>query len=154
MATQNAALCPQPFLQFSDANGVPLAGGGVTTYAAGTTTLLATYTDATAAFANPNPVVLDAGGFARIWLGQAAYKIVVADLNGVVIQTVDNVSGLAPWYVNQAPTLWVTGNGALSGPGAFVMWNLAAGGESDFLTYGAGASPGTHRSGASRARRS
>jgi hypothetical protein len=38
----NTALMPVPRLQFSDANAVPLAGGFVYSYAAGTTTPLAT----------------------------------------------------------------------------------------------------------------
>jgi hypothetical protein len=36
-----------PKLQFFDANGNPLVGGKLFTYAAGTTTPLATYTDST-----------------------------------------------------------------------------------------------------------
>ncbi len=73
----NTALMPVPRLQFSDANGVPLAGGFVYSYAAGTTTPLATYQDALGAAANTNPVVLDAAGSASIWLSAAAYKIVL-----------------------------------------------------------------------------
>jgi hypothetical protein len=70
----NTALLPVPRIQFSDANGVPLA----------------TYQDANGAAANTNPVVLDASGSASIWLSTAAYKIVLEDVNNVVQWTVDN----------------------------------------------------------------
>lgn len=50
--------------QFLDDSGRPLAFGCVFTYASGTTSPLATYTDATGLVQNSNPVVLTAGGFA------------------------------------------------------------------------------------------
>jgi hypothetical protein len=88
-------LCPYARLQFSDANGIPLAGGFVFSYQAGTSTPLATYADGLGAAANPNPTVLDAAGSASIWLGAAAYKIVLQDLNGVTQWTQDNVSAVS-----------------------------------------------------------
>ena len=51
------SISPTPKLQFLDANGAPLAGGLLYTYAAGTTTPLASYTDSTGVTANTNPVV-------------------------------------------------------------------------------------------------
>jgi hypothetical protein len=95
LGAQNAALMPMPKLQFFDQNGIPLAGGFIYTYAAGTTTPLATYTDSTGSVENPNPVVLDAGGFASIWLGPSAYKIVAQNALGVQVWSQDNVSNLA-----------------------------------------------------------
>jgi len=76
-----------------DNNGLPLAGGKVYSYAAGTTTPAATYTDSTGATQNTNPVTLNARGEANIWIpvGQA-YKFVVTDSNGVTIRTDDNVT--------------------------------------------------------------
>jgi hypothetical protein len=91
----NTALMPVPRQQFNDANGVPLAGGKIYTYAAGTSTPLATYTDSAGSAANTNPVVLDAGGFASIWLSAASYKIVAEDALGVTQWTVDNVSSIS-----------------------------------------------------------
>ena len=44
-----ASLSPNAKQQFFDANGNPLAGGKVYTYAAGTTTPIVTYTDSTGA---------------------------------------------------------------------------------------------------------
>ena len=94
LCAQNAALMPVPKPQFLDANGYPLAGGLVYTCAAGSTcpgSPLTTYTDATASTPNPNPVVLDAGGFANIWLGASTYKIVVETSVGVIVTSTDNV---------------------------------------------------------------
>ncbi len=91
-AAQSASLMPMPKIQFLDANGVPVAGGFVYTYSAGTTTPLVTYTDASGSTPNADPVVLDSGGFANIWLGANTYKIVLQDKHGVQIWSVDNVS--------------------------------------------------------------
>jgi microcystin-dependent protein len=83
-----------PTLRFRefDANGDPLAGGKVYTYAAGTTTPLATYTTAAAAVENANPVILDANGRGTIYLSSSSYKIVVKDANDVVQYTEDNIA--------------------------------------------------------------
>lgn len=71
------AISPVPKLQFLDNNGKPLAGGCVATYAAGTTTPIATYTDFTGTVTNPNPVVLDSSGRASIWIASPSIKYVV-----------------------------------------------------------------------------
>lgn len=86
---------PIPILKarFLDANGVPLVGGQLFSYIAGSTTPLTTYTDSTGATPNTNPVVLDANGEADVWLGSAQYKFVLEDANSVVQWTVDNVDG-------------------------------------------------------------
>lgn len=95
-----AVVTPTPKSQFIDAAGIPLAGGFVYTYAAGTTTPQATYTDSTGATANSNPIVLDSRGEANIWLGSATYKFKLTDSNNTEIWTVDNISaptsGLSP----------------------------------------------------------
>ena len=62
----NAVPPPAAEVQFLDANGQPLAGGLLYTYAAGTTTPQVTYTDSTANTPNTNPIVLDAWGRAQI----------------------------------------------------------------------------------------
>lgn len=87
-----AVVTPTPKSQFIDAAGIPLAGGFVYTYAAGTTTPQATYTDSTGATANSNPIVLDSRGEANIWLGSATYKFKLCDANNTEIWTVDNIS--------------------------------------------------------------
>lgn len=86
-----------PIFQFFDNNGDPLANGFVYTYAAGSTTPLATYTDSTGTIAAPNPIELNAAGrptsgSGAIW-GQGAYKFIVKDANGVQVGDVlDNVT--------------------------------------------------------------
>lgn len=82
-AQTQVSLSPVPKLQFLDVNGKPLAGGCVFTYSAGTTTPQATYTDATGSTPNTNPVILDLGGRASIWLSSSAYKIAVWSSGGV-----------------------------------------------------------------------
>ena len=60
--------------RFYDASGVPLAGGKVYTYIAGTTTPKASYTSSSGLVANTNPVILDSKGEADIW-SAGRYKI-------------------------------------------------------------------------------
>jgi hypothetical protein len=91
MAT--TSLSPTPKLQFFDLNGAPLSGGLLYTYAAGTTTPLATYTDSTGNIANTNPIVLDSRGEANVWLSGAIYKFALYTSVSVLIWTVDNING-------------------------------------------------------------
>lgn len=87
------AILPPTFRQrYFSAGGLPLAGGKMYTYAAGTTTPLATYTDATEASSNTNPIILDANGECNLWLGGFAYKIVLTDSNDVTQWTQDNIN--------------------------------------------------------------
>lgn len=75
-----------------DTNGDPLSGGLLYTYAAGTTTPLATYTTRAGDVANSNPVVLDANGEADVWVpSDVDYKYVLKTSAGVTRWTVDNV---------------------------------------------------------------
>lgn len=92
-----------PYSYFADSNGAPLAGGLVYTYAAGTTTPQATYTDSTGTVPASNPVVLDSAGRATIWM-IGYYKIVVKDSLGNTIHTDDNIAApggttAMPWAV-------------------------------------------------------
>ena len=87
-------LSPAPKLQFFGSDGEPLAGGKLYSYAAGTSTPLATYTDSTGVTANTNPIILDSRGEAVVWLSSAAYKIVLNTSTNTLIWTVDNVSTL------------------------------------------------------------
>jgi hypothetical protein len=79
-------------MQFESAAGVPLSGGRVYTYTAGTTTPQATFTDASGATPNPNPIILNSRGEASIWLGSGTYKFKLTDANDVEIWTVDYIS--------------------------------------------------------------
>jgi hypothetical protein len=87
-----ANLMPLPKMSFSDSNGRPLVGGKVFFYDAGTSTLKNTYTDASGATPNTNPVILDARGEGSIWLLNGFYKVKLCTQAGAEIWTVDNVS--------------------------------------------------------------
>lgn len=83
-------------LRVLDANGAPLAGGLVYTYAAGTLTPKTAYNDAAKTSAKANPFVLDASGEADCWL-DGTYKILVTNSSGVTQNgyPVDNIPGSA-----------------------------------------------------------
>jgi len=88
-----ASLSPTPKLQFFGTDGLPLVGGKLYTYAAGTTTPLASYTDHTGVTENTNPVILDSNGEADVWLPETtSYKYVLKDADDVTLYTVDYVS--------------------------------------------------------------
>jgi len=85
-------LSPIPKQQFFDANGQPLVGGKIYTYAAGTTTPITTYVDSAGVTTNTNPIILDSRGMANIWLlSTAVYKYAVFDALDVPIFTTDNI---------------------------------------------------------------
>lgn len=90
-----ATLTPSPKMQFFDANGNPLVGGKLYTYAAGTTTPLATYTDSTGGTPNTNPVILNARGEASVWLGSSMYYMELKDSADALIWTADNISSFS-----------------------------------------------------------
>lgn len=81
--------------QFFDDNGVPLAGGLIYTYAAGTTTPAVTYTSSTGLIAHSNPIVLNAAGrvsTGEIWLTVGlTYKFILKNSAGVQIGSYDNI---------------------------------------------------------------
>lgn len=82
--------------QFFDDNGNPLSGGKIYTYAAGTTTPLATYTSRSGLIPNTNPIILDAAGRTpeEIWSTEGLlYKYVVKTANDVLIRSWDNIGG-------------------------------------------------------------
>lgn len=91
-----ASLSPSPkFKAFYPGTNLPLVGGKLYTYLAGTTTLQATALDA-AGTSNTNPVILDSNGECNLWLNDISYKYVLKDPAESTIWTVDNiVSGAA-----------------------------------------------------------
>ena len=90
--------------QLFDNNGNPLAGGKIFTYAAGTTTNLATYTTNAGTIPHTNPIVLDGAGrvpSGEIWLTDGLqYKFVVQDAANNLIGTYDNIIGINSNFVN------------------------------------------------------
>ena len=94
--TVNISLFAGAGAQFFTNSGVPLAGGLLYTYAAGTTTPATTYTSSTGATANSNPIVLDSAGRppSSIWLTTGnSYKFVLQTSLAVTIGTWDNIPG-------------------------------------------------------------
>ena len=82
--------------QFFDDNGVPLVGGKLITYIAGTTTPAVTYTNSTGNFQNTNPIILDSAGRVpeEIWLTEnTLYKFVLKDADDVQIWSKDDIAG-------------------------------------------------------------
>jgi hypothetical protein len=82
-------------LQLLDNNGRPIAGGCVFTYVSGTTTPLASYSDAAGMVLNSNPVILDSAGRARIFLTAAAYTLKLVTQGGV-----NCASGVTVWTID------------------------------------------------------
>ena len=79
------------------ATGLPLSGGQVFTYQAGSSTPLATYTTVNGNIANANPIVLGSDGKLpnELWLQYGySYKFVVEDSNNNLVDTYDNIAGL------------------------------------------------------------
>lgn len=104
---QQTALSPWFPEQFSTTTGAAAAGYKVCSYQAGTSTPLATFTDATGATANTNPVILDSTGYGSIWLGSAAYKLVLMTpgtdntcSTGSAVRTVDQVTVNVPRWIS------------------------------------------------------
>jgi hypothetical protein len=81
--------------QFFGNNGLPLAGGKLFTYAAGTTTPLATYTSSSGATPHANPIILDSAGRvpSEVWLtALLSYKFTLKTSANVEIWTKDNIA--------------------------------------------------------------
>lgn len=90
---QTPTLMPTAIFQGLSNQGRPLPGGLLYTCVAGSVcpgTPLTTYKDIIGT-PNSNPVVLDAGGFASVWIQQLPYKMVLTDSSGNVVWTQDNV---------------------------------------------------------------
>lgn len=128
-------LSPLPKQRFVDTTtGLALVGGKVFTYASGTTTKQATYTDSTGTTQNPNPVVLDARGEAAIWLDQSlSYKIVLAPSTDTdpptnPIWTQDGIpsSGLISFLVTLATSAGATLVGWVQAGAAAVLRTIQA----------------------------
>ena len=107
--------------QFFTTTGIPLAGGKIYTYQAGSSTPLATYTDNTGATANANPIVLGTDGrpATEIWLTYGYnYKFILKTADDSTIQTYDNLYGI----IGTQPA-----TGATIPSGLIAMWSGSIG---------------------------
>jgi hypothetical protein len=83
--------------QFFDNNGIPLSGGLLYAYQAGSSTPLATYTTINGTVANANPIVLNSSGRLdnEVWLTYGYfYKFVLQTSTGTLLGTYDNIYGI------------------------------------------------------------
>jgi len=83
--------------QFFTTTGLPLNGGYIYTYQAGSTTPQTTYTTITGSIANTNPIQLGTDGRPpqEIWFTEGlSYKFVLTDSANVQIATYDNLYGI------------------------------------------------------------
>ena len=103
-----------PHITFVDGAGQPCSGCKLYSYAAGTTTPLATYVDASGVSTNTNPITLDAAGGANIWMGTNSYKFVLKDALGNTIWTVDQVNAGNLFPCGPAGTIQIS-NSAVNG---------------------------------------
>jgi hypothetical protein len=105
------------------ATGLPLSGGLIYTYQAGSSAALATYTDNNGTVANSNPIVLNPDGRtpSEIWLQSGySYKFQIQTATGVLIQTLDNIYGV--------PQTSGGGGGGTSLPtGCIIIWSGSVG---------------------------
>lgn len=131
--------------QFFDNNGVPLAGGKIYTYVAGTTTPLATYTTASDVAFHTNPIVLDAAGRipsgGEIWLASGiGYKFVVKTSSDALVATYDKIpSSAQPPAANDADSIMYE-QGYLVTAGSFVagkIYRIVSIGTTDYTAIGA-----------------
>jgi len=107
--------------QYFDNNGVPLAGGLIYTYQAGTSTPLATYTDNGGTTANANPIVLDSAGRVpyEIWMFTGySYKFVIQSATANSIQTLDNLYPILQNAPTSAPAI---------PSGGIILWSGSTG---------------------------
>jgi len=130
--------------QFFSNSGVPLTGGLLYTYAAGTTTPLATYTTAAGSTANSNPIVLNSAGRLdnEVWLTSTlTYKFVLKDSSGVTIATYDDIPGIG------SVSGLTSGSSILYGNGSGGFSNVTIGSNLSFVGGTLSASTGSSGTG-------
>jgi hypothetical protein len=84
-------------VSFLGVTGLPLSGGQLYSYQAGSSTPLATYTTVSGTIANANPIILGTDGRApnEIWLTFGYnYKFILQDSGGGTIATYDDIYGI------------------------------------------------------------
>jgi hypothetical protein len=91
----SVGLTQTPKFTALDSNGNPWAGAKLYTYETGTTTPKTSWTDATRATPNLNPIILDSYGQADVWIDSVDgnYRLKLVDPEGNTIWTVDEVEG-------------------------------------------------------------
>ena len=116
-------------VSFLGVTGLPLSGGKLYSYQAGSSTPLATYTTVSGTIANANPIILGTDGRApsEIWLTFGYnYKFILQDSVGATIATYDDIYGILgtiPAVASVLPTgmilLWSGSIGSI--PAGFLL---------------------------------
>lgn len=88
------SLLPQPKQQFDGPAGIPLIGGQIYTYAAGSLTPKLTYQDAAQTIANTNPVIANSRGEVVMY-GSGAYRLILKDAFGNTVWDRDDIDTTA-----------------------------------------------------------
>lgn len=113
--------------QFFNNDGVPLSGGLIYTYAAGSSTPVVTYTTSAGSIPHSNPIVLDSAGrvpTGEIWLTDGvAYKFVLKDSTGALLATYDNIVGINSNFVNYSASQEI--QTATAGQTVFTLTTMA-----------------------------
>ena len=108
-------------VNFLGVDGLPLSGGLLYSYQAGSSTPLATYTTVNGTIANANPIVLGVDGRvpSEVWLSEGFnYKFVLQTSASVTVATFDNIYGILGTIPATAPTI---------PSGVIVLWSGAIG---------------------------
>ena len=106
--------------QFFTNTGLPLNGGYIYTYQAGSTTPLTTYTTSAGTTANTNPIQLGTSGRPpqEIWLTEGySYKFILTDSDNVQIASYDNLYGILGTSASVTPIP----------SGCIIMWSGSIG---------------------------
>jgi hypothetical protein len=116
-------------VSFLGVTGLPLSGGRLYSYQAGSSTPLATYTTVSGTIANANPIILGTDGRTpnEIWLTFGYnYKFILQDSAGGTIATYDDIYGILgtiPAVASVLPTgmvlLWSGSIGSI--PAGFLL---------------------------------
>lgn len=107
-----------------DNNGNPLQGGRLYVYVAGTSTPATTYSDVDLTIPNTNPVILDSGGRATIFVAPGSYKFVQNTFTDAAVWSQDNISS-----TSFTTSIFVSGvSGETIGSGASVYLSQGDGG--------------------------
>jgi hypothetical protein len=124
----SGTLAPSPYLTVLDGNGSPVPGARIYTYAAGTTTPIATYTDAALSVANHNPIIADAAGrYTAYLIPGTGYLFDIQSSTGSSIDTVDNILGVP----SSASTIDIAGTAGVA----------ITSGQTVYLSTGTGGAP-------------
>lgn len=126
----------------TDANDMPVSGGSVSFYNAGTLTPKTVYADADLTVSLGSVVATDAGGYpitggsvkTLVYTGTASYKMIVKDAGGVTLITHDNIKGatVTPTTATAIPVTSVVTKPAdytatVSDQGKLINFNVTSG---------------------------